>query len=339
MKKTFTFLFTILYISVIQAQISTGFDGYTGVGTEPTGWTISNGTSNNVYTTAGNFGASSPSVRLDLSSESIVSPTFTGGTAIQFWGRGQGLVGASTLLVEEFVSGVWGTVISLSFSGGTLSNSATTYGPYTLSVNTTQVRLTYTKVTGNIGIDDIGISGALPVKLESFTASQTNTKTTLNWTIGAATNILNYEIEKSNDGINFNKIGTVASQQTDNYSFVDNDYKIGTFYYRLKINETNGSFYYSTVQKVRSNGKGLSINNIYPTPTKDNLTIEINSSSTSITTIELVDLNGKIVLTNNFKATIGSNLKSLSTAKLQAGMYIVRVKDDTDMITEKIIKQ
>jgi hypothetical protein len=185
-----------------------------------------------------------------------------------------------------------------------------------------------------------GCLGVLPLNgLESFSASVGSNKITLNWINKDVSNTVNYEIEKSNDGVSFTKIGAVAAQQTDNYSFVDNDHKTGTFYYRLKINETNGSFYLSSIQKIKINGKGLSINNIYPTPAKDNITFEINSSSGGLTVIEIVDFNGKIVLQNSFKATTGNNVKLLNTSKLQAGMYLIRVKNDTDMITEKIIKQ
>ncbi len=179
----------------------------------------------------------------------------------------------------------------------------------------------------------------LPLQLSSFEAIHKQNNITLSWVISSSTDIVNYEVEKSTDGISFTKISTVPSQQTNIYSFVDYDYTTGTFYYRLKINETNGSFYYSLVQKVKITGKGLFVNNIYPTPTKNNLTLDINSSSTSITTIEVLDLNGKIVLSSSFKAIIGSNVKTFNTAQLKAGMYMVRVKNDTDMITEKIIKQ
>jgi hypothetical protein len=251
-------------------------------------------------------------------------------------------------IINEDVTGGSNTTLSIDYSTSTTGSGFMASAAKIAHCNGSAIDYTNGSVTGTVatgsgftGFSPFGISSdiLLPVKLESFTASQANTKTNLNWRVSGSSNILNYEIEKSSDGISFTKIGTVASQQNNNYSFVDNDYKAGTFYYRLKINETNGSFYLSPIQKIKINGKGLSINNIYPTPAKDNITFEINSSSGGLTVIEIVDFNGKIVLQNSFKATTGNNVKLLNTSKLQAGMYLIRVKNDTDMITEKIIKQ
>ncbi len=129
---------------------STGFDGYPA--TKPTDWTI---TTSSKYETTGNFGASSPSVKLDVNNASIVSPTFADAiSSVSFWYKGNGTSG-STLKVEGSTDGTaWTTIEAIS----ALPTNGTTK---TISISTAlaykKLRLIYTKNSGNVGVDDVVI--------------------------------------------------------------------------------------------------------------------------------------------------------------------------------------
>lgn len=127
-----------------------GFDAYPDE--TPAGWTILNG-STKTYTTAGNFGEEAPSVRLDDTGQSVLTPVYAGAvTNLSFWYRGQGVTD-STLLVEGSDGVSWRTIDTVA-----VSNSGTTQR-YALdgADGYTQFRLTYNKVSGNMGIDDITV--------------------------------------------------------------------------------------------------------------------------------------------------------------------------------------
>jgi hypothetical protein len=76
-------------------------EGFSAGTAAPSGWTFT--TIGATYTTGGNFGASSPSLQFDNTSDRVTTPTLSG-TAIElsFWIKGQGTNATSALLVEGF---------------------------------------------------------------------------------------------------------------------------------------------------------------------------------------------------------------------------------------------
>jgi hypothetical protein len=63
---------------------------------------------------------------------------------------------------------------------------------------------------------------------------------------------------------------------------------------------------------------------VYPNPAKDELTISISSESVNNYKVELIDLLGKIVLTEN----VNANLYSLPLKGIDPGIYICRVLNE-----------
>ncbi len=101
-----------------------------------------------------------------------------------------------------------------------------------------------------MALDDFEILGptnaALPVQLLQFTGTILNKEQTqLNWLVGSEKNNAGFEVEKSEDGINFNAIGFVKgrgnSEQTFAYRFTDENAWQEKRYYRLKQKDFNGS--------------------------------------------------------------------------------------------------
>jgi sulfur carrier protein ThiS len=125
--------------------IQEGFDE--GTTTPPDGWTL---TGLGTYTTTGNYGIASPSLKFDGTGDKVVTPPFSNPDELSFWIKGMGTDATSALLVEALIDGAWETVadiVSLPTSGTTKS--------YTLDVLTTQLRFTYTKSVGNLAFDDV----------------------------------------------------------------------------------------------------------------------------------------------------------------------------------------
>jgi hypothetical protein len=69
--------------------------------------------------------------------------------------------------------------------------------------------------------------------------------------------------------------------------------------------------------------------NIYPNPAST----EINISNAENSTIQLLDLMGKVVLTKN----IVDNNDVITTAQLANGTYFVRITTENETVTRKII--
>ena len=73
---------------------------------------------------------------------------------------------------------------------------------------------------------------------------------------------------------------------------------------------------------------------VYPNPTKN--VVNITNSSSQISTIEITDLNGRVVKQNNFSNTTDAqiNISDLST-----GVYMMKIISDNGTTTKKIIKE
>jgi hypothetical protein len=70
---------------------------------------------------------------------------------------------------------------------------------------------------------------------------------------------------------------------------------------------------------------------IYPNPAQDVLYIEF-SNSQSITSVQVMDMNGRMVLTNN-------GTKNIDITALQAGFYVVAVATEKGTVIQKFIKK
>ena len=104
-------------------------------------------------------------------------------------------------------------------------------------------------------VDNFAIyfDGFIPVELTSFAASVSDGNVTLNWSTSTETNNQGFDVER-NSGNGFEKIGYVAgigtSTEIHNYSYVDGSLQEGTYTYRLKQIDYDGTSEYSEIVEV-----------------------------------------------------------------------------------------
>ena len=96
----------------------------------------------------------------------------------------------------------------------------------------------------------------LPLAFIKFDINHTNSSATLQWRTSFDDQAKGFAIEKSYDGYSFNNIGFVAyklsSGNNASYDFTDNAYTINSVsYYRLKVINEDGAFYYSPVKVLQ----------------------------------------------------------------------------------------
>ncbi len=98
---------------------------------------------------------------------------------------------------------------------------------------------------------DFRPSGSLPVELVEFRANAIGTDVELSWRTASETDNYGFEIQRKTSNSEFQKIGFVAGQgtttQAQSYRFVDSKLATGTYYYRLKQVDRDGSFSFSAV--------------------------------------------------------------------------------------------
>lgn len=181
----------------------------------------------------------------------------------------------------------------------------------------------------------IGRDVVHPVHLLSFTGQPQGKAVLLNWKSTNEINFSHYDVEFGADARNFVKVGEVASKNNNGagvneYSFVHGSPIIGKNYYRLKVVDKDGAFVYSTTIIVDFAGSNKI--SVYPNPFTSTLQVTGNGNKN---TVRVLDVNGKVVLTQVFS---GAGIV-LDVSNLAAGTYMVQVNDGSKPQLFKVQKQ
>jgi len=166
----------------------------------------------------------------------------------------------------------------------------------------------------------------LPVKLLTFMGEIKDNSAVLNWNVVDEFGLLQYEVEASLNGNEFNKIGVVAATNTDTYRFVAS-LTTSKNYYRLKIVNKDGLYSYSKVIFLAGSEKELI--SFYPNPAKDYITI-VSKSLSENSIIVIRDALGRKVLENS-STNKTNGATSISTNGLRNGMYFFQLIDGNNI--------
>jgi Secretion system C-terminal sorting domain len=178
-----------------------------------------------------------------------------------------------------------------------------------------------------IALDNVVLQATvLPVELTSFNVANVNNNNELRFTTASESNNSHFEIERSNNGKNFETISRIegkgTTQEVSNYSFTDRTPNKGINYYRLKQVDLDGRFEYSKVVSVYAGQKELAATVI--SASADVLRLKIFSQNEDDAVISIVDMNGRIVLSQKASLTAKDNQLDLDV-NLQNGMYVVKI--------------
>ncbi|HUM96238.1 MAG TPA: M14 family zinc carboxypeptidase [Chitinophagaceae bacterium] len=140
-----------------------------------------------------------------------------------------------------------------------------------------------------------------------------------------------FEVERSSNGTLFEIIGRVNRDQPN--IFIDRHPFKGNNYYRLKAIDVSGTGKNSKVINVKYN-PGLVLQ-IYPNPTKDELTVRFKDQVNMQVNMILTDLMGRVVL--NASNHVQNGIVKLNLNNLKPQIYILKLTD-TDGSTLDIQK-
>jgi len=186
-------------------------EGFNGGTTAPSGWTFAS--IGSTYTSAGNFGASSPALSLDGTGDRVTTIALSGNvaTSLSFWIKGQGTDATSSLLVEGFDGVSWVTIDNIAplpTTGTTKTyNSGTTPA---LPSNLIQFRFTYTKSAGNLAFDDVvvncGPSCSAPTTTITATTQTVCAGTVVTLSVSSSASSPSYTWQASANGTTWSSI-------------------------------------------------------------------------------------------------------------------------------------
>ena len=243
--------------------------------------------------------------------------------------------GTGTLLTIAFTTpntGVtWGTPLRLriigEFGGNTIS------GPC------------YVPQYGQVEDYSVTISIPTPISLLSFTGKYSKGRTLLNWVTASEQNNDRFEVERSWDGKNFEKIGyrtghgSTPISQTYNFSDVEvSKYpQANVAYYRLKQIDFDGQFTYTQIVPVTLFRENKEVTSIFPNPTNDIINVEL-SATTEDFTVEIFDLTGKL-LSSQIGAPSESQIIKIDISSFPKNIYVLKISTkDRIICSERVVR-
>ncbi len=133
-------------------------------------------------------------------------------------------------------------------------------------------------------------------------------------------------------------MNTPAFNNTQSITFRRNDSVYVNFH---TTNFPNGEVRGQFIRNYRNNGvvigAATGINNnfsnsvkIYPNPSTENVNINFESSNEELLTVNITDLNGRVVLTEKSEVIKGNNVLTVKVKDLTSGMYIITLTSENN---------
>jgi len=197
-------------------------------------------------------------------------------------------------------------------------------------------------------IDDISIMeesySLLPLQILSFSAKALQNNVLLQWQADEGSALQQYDIERSIDGINFSKTGTMlplTGRGIKNYSFPDADVpsNFNVLYYRIKMITPDGKYTYSKIQTVSFKRETAFITRLFPNPFTDKIDLTVNAVKDDYINAVITGVSGNKVLNTKIKVSKGPSQVSINNlGNLSRGVYFLKLVLGNEQAGYKIEK-
>ena len=183
----------------------------------------------------------------------------------------------------------------------------------------------------------------LPVTLSKWTAHCSGDQIELDWQTSSEVNASHFTVESSRDGVHWQQIVWVAatgtSTQLNSYQALTPNVS-GVQYFRLNQIDLNGE---STIYgPISVNCQNTNSHwSVFPNPSSSELQLQITCDKPiGGSTIEIIDLGGKIVFQTGIDLVQGQNHKMVQVAALAQGVYTLRISNAAlELLPLKIVVQ
>jgi hypothetical protein len=243
-----------------------------------------------------------------------------------------------------------------------------TYGPTNLLSNATDIKTT-TNVVGYLGIGNVNFNysingglislqgglnyinaieteysgkfklayyycpnAVLASNIQNFTAAKKDGSIELSWLATNAQAIKGFIIEVSTDGKAFTAYTQLAADRQEsafyNYSYtpsISSKYA----YFRVKQTDDMGKSAYSAIRTVSLDPKATTTLSTYPNPATNGVTINFDRLINGTYQMELVNMTGQVIYSNQVKAVNANTLPMVWGKKPNSGLYLVKITNKT----------
>jgi len=183
----------------------------------------------------------------------------------------------------------------------------------------------------------------VPVELTSFTASAVRDEVQLNWSTATETNNQGFQIERMIVGGAFEEVGYVAGFGTTTepkaYSFIDSKLGAGSYTYRLKQVDFDGTYTYSNEVNVDVEIPLVySLEQNYPNPFNPSTTIKYSIAEEGFVKLVIFNMLGEEVTTLvNTQQKAGRYEVNFNATGLSSGVYVYRIETANFITSKKLM--
>ncbi|MCW9098402.1 MAG: M14 family zinc carboxypeptidase [Ignavibacteriaceae bacterium] len=198
----------------------------------------------------------------------------------------------------------------------------------------------------------------IPVELISFTADVNENKVFINWQTATETNNKGFEIERASSSTTpshqgWELIGFVDGNGTTtepmNYSFIDKNVSAGTYQYRLKQIDFDGSFKYSNIIEIEiSSPSEFSLEQNYPNPFNPTTKIKfiipasgnpfLGRARGGLVTLKVYDILGNEIATLvNEEKLAGTYEVDFNGTQIPTGVYFYKLQAGNFVQIKKMV--
>jgi hypothetical protein len=195
------------------------------------------------------------------------------------------------------------------------------------------------------GIWAVNMQQVLPVtwlNVQAIPAGNNTIK--VKWAVTAQVNNAGFAVERSQDGLHFLPVATVAPQTANigmpvHYAADDNTVMPGvTYYYRIRQMDLDGRVGYSKIVTAKLNPDRIQYVQIKPNPIAGTLRWEVYIARAQSLSVRIMDVKGRVLRELKLQAQAGGNQYSLDAGALSKGVYLLRTEAaDGSVSTEKFI--
>jgi hypothetical protein len=183
------------------------------------------------------------------------------------------------------------------------------------------------------------VGSPLPINGVDITARRQGANVLVSWTTQSEQNSARFDVERSDDGINFIKIGEVqaagSSTNLRSYRFTDVNVAKSMLFYRLKMVDADGSYKLSLVRVVAKTDANMQEFLLYPNPAVSYVNITLMEAAAKELQLQITNQVGQIV--KSVRVSTGTQLIKLDVSQLPKGIYAVVLRGNDAVQVKKLI--
>lgn len=180
----------------------------------------------------------------------------------------------------------------------------------------------------------------LPVTFASFKARKQYNNIALEWKVSNQISILQYEVERSVNGINFSRaaIQPAINNSSQIYNWIDTHTVTGNNFYRIRSVGIAGDIRYSSIVNVKM-GSNLSDINIYPNPVTNNIiALEFTEMPKGFYNVRFLNIMGQLLYTTKINnISINSTQTFKPPVMLAKGNYYLEIVGPDNLKLSKLV--